>query len=120
MALFSLDHRGTGYWLYALASGRIPLVRTRLAIGASAASEQLYERELVAFTASVEQPLWGEKLNLVAEWFSGEHDLGNFVYGATFHPNHHWVFVVGHEIPTSGPVFGANKMGLVGEIGLFF
>lgn len=119
MALFSLSGRGTGYWLYALASGRVPFLRTRLALGVSVASSQLYERDLAAFMASFEQPLWGEKLNLVGEWFSGEHDLGNFIYGVTFHPDHHWIFVLGHKIPTSGP-FGTNKMALIGEVGLFF
>jgi hypothetical protein len=120
MALFSLSGKGTGYWLYALASGRLPFLHTRLAVGVSVASEQLYERNLATFIGSIEQPLWGEKLNVVAEWFSGQHDLGNFIYGVTFHPDHHWIFVLGHKIPTSGDVYGANKMALVGEIGLFF
>ncbi|MBL8608903.1 MAG: hypothetical protein JNL38_16375 [Myxococcales bacterium] len=119
MALFSLERRGVGYWSYGHVSGRVPWLRTRLAGGVSVATEQLYERKLATFIGSLEQPLGTEKLNLVAEWFSGEHDLGNFIYGVTFHPNHTWIFVVGHKIPTNGEL-GRSKMALVGEVGLFF
>ncbi len=120
MALFSLQDRGYGYWFYSHLSGRLPRVRTRLSLGASQASQLLFERELTVIMAAAEQPLMGDKLNLVAEWFSGKHDLGNFIYGLAYHPNHSWIFVVGHKIPTSGPEFGANKMAAVGEIGWFF
>jgi hypothetical protein len=119
MVLFSLDDRGVGYWVYGHLSGRIPGLGTRLAAGVSIATEQLYARRAAAFITSLEQPLFTPKLNLVAEWFSGEHDLGNFIYGLSYHPDKTWIFVAGHKIPTNQR-FGKNKDAVVGEIGVFF
>lgn len=121
MALFSISRFEVGHWVYAHLSGRLPVTRTRLTVGYSHGSRHLFERHNVSsFMAAIEQPLGTDKLNLVAEWFSGEHDLGNFIWGLVFHPNHHWIFVLGHKVPTSGPVFGKDKMAMVTEVGLFF
>lgn len=120
MAIFSLQGHGYGYWFYSHLSGRLPVLRTRLTLGASHASELLFERELTVAMAAVEQPVIQDQLTLVAEWFSGKHDLGNFIYGLSYHPDHSRIFVLGHKIPTSGPEFGANKMAIVGEVGWFF
>lgn len=119
-AVISLAGEGVGHWVYAHVSGRLPVLRTRLAAGISHATSQLQKADKLVFISSVEQPLGSEKLNLVAEWFSGEHDLGNFIVGLTFHPNHTWIFVAGFKFPTSGPGFGANKHAAVAEVGFFW
>lgn len=119
-AVVSLAGAGIGHWVYAHVSGRLPVLRTRLAAGLSHATSQLQKVDKLVFIGSIEQPLGSEKLNLVGEWFSGEHDLGNLIVGFTFHPNHTWIFVAGFKFPTSGPEFGANKQAAVVEVGLFW
>ncbi len=119
-AVISLFGQGIGHWVYAHLSGRLPVLRTRIAAGLSHATSQLFKVDKLVFIGSLEQPLGTEKFNLVAEWFSGEHDLGNLIVGFTYHPSHTWIFVAGFKIPTSGPQFGANKHAAVIEVGFFW
>lgn len=125
MAMVSLADRGVGTWMYALHSFRLPVLRTRLAVGASYATEQFYGPgyDEVSLIASIEQPLpipGVRGLNLVAEWFSGAHELGNLIAGLTWHPNHTWIFVLGWKVPTRYNTIDVNDMALVAEVGLFF
>ena len=123
MGLVSLVENHHGYWLYALGSVRLPTLRTRLAAGFSYGTRQLFGVDTPSFMASIEQPVPGtdEHLQVVAEWFSGDHDLANLIFGLTYHPDHTWIFVLGWKIPTaSSAVWSQHKMGLVAEIGLFF
>ena len=119
-AVISLAGQGTGHWLYGHLSARLPVLRTRVAAGWSHATSQLFKVEKLVFIGSIEQPLGTEKLNAVAEWFSGQHDLGNFVAGVTFHPNHSWIFVLGFKVPTSGPEYGAGKHAFIAEVGFLW
>jgi hypothetical protein len=119
-AMISLVGQGVGHWIYSHLSGRLPVLRTRIAAGLSHATQQLFKVDKLVFIGSIEQPLFTEKFNVVAEWFSGEHDLGNFIAGFTFHPNHTWIFVAGFKIPTSGPEYGLNKHAFVFEVGAFW
>ena len=59
-------------------------------------------------------------MNLVAEWFSGQHELGNLIAGFTWHPNHTWIFVLGWKVPTRYGSIDVNDMAVVAEVGLFF
>jgi hypothetical protein len=119
MGLFSVSKRGLGLWAYAHASARMGAHGPRLTLGISHSDRQLTEIRATALMAAVEQPvkLGGAHLDLVAEWFSGSHDLGNFIYGVAWKPIPEIMLVLGHKIPTSGPQFGANKMGAVFEVG---
>lgn len=123
MGLASFEGQGVGYWLYGHVNARVPVLRTRLAAGVSLGTRQLFARDTICFIGSVEQPVPGtkEKLNVVAEWFSGDHDLANFIAGLTYHPNHTWIFVAGWKVPTArSDAFRQNKMAAVLEIGAFF
>lgn len=116
MGFLSVDGLGAGHWLYTHASARLPKLRTRLTAGLSHGSRHLFGRDdVLSFITGVEQPLGTPKLNFVTEWFSGSHDLSNFIYGVTYHPSHSWIFVAGHKIPTAGPLLTAA----VFEVGLF-
>ncbi|MBL8956390.1 MAG: hypothetical protein JNK82_36790 [Myxococcaceae bacterium] len=125
MAVVSLTTQGVGAWGYAFASVRLPVLRTRLAAGFSSGPKQLFltRSDTACFIGSIEQPVpfTRGKLNLVAEWFSGDHDLANVIVGATFHPNHNLIFVVGYKVPTAkSRQFREAKEAVVGEIGVFF
>lgn len=119
MALFSLNRRGVGLWAYSHVSVRVPGHGPRLSLGLSHSDQQLTDVRATAAMMAIEQPvrLGGAHLEIVAEWFSGQHGLGNLIYGLAWKPRADLVLVIGHKIPTSGPVFGADKMGAVFEIG---
>ncbi len=119
MGLFSVSERGLGIWAYTHGSARIGAHGPRLTLGISHSDRQLTEVRATALMAAIEQPLHlgDAHLDLVAEWFSGRHDLGNFIYGVAWKPVPEVMLVLGHKIPTSGPQFGANKMGAVFEVG---
>jgi hypothetical protein len=122
MAVVALDGDGVGHWLYSSLSGKVPWLDTRLSVGASHASSQFYGPgfDTISFTASVEQPIPGiHGLSLVAEWFSGRHELSNFIGGVTYHPNPTWIFVAGWKVPTQDGDFKVDEQALVLEVGLF-
>ncbi|MFO0628833.1 MAG: hypothetical protein U0325_24880 [Polyangiales bacterium] len=124
MAVTSLNDGSVGGWIYALHSLRLPALRTRLAVGVSYATEQLYGPGVREFSliASIEQPLpipGVRGLSFVAEWFSGQHELSNFIFGLTWHPNPTWIFVLGWKIPTRYNTVDVNDMAAVAEVGFF-
>jgi hypothetical protein len=124
MAVTSLNDGSVGGWIYALQSFRLPALRTRLAVGVSYATEQLYGPGVREFSliASVEQPLpipGVRGLSFVAEWFSGQHELSNLIFGLTWHPNPTWIFVLGWKIPTRYNTVDVNDMAAVVEVGFF-
>jgi hypothetical protein len=122
MALISLDGKGLGYWLYSHLSFRLPVLQTRISAGISTGNAVLFLKDnATSFIAAIEQPLpWLHGLTLTAEWFSGSHDLSNFIAGAAYHPNPRWIFVLGYKIPTKDSEFTVDEQALVGEIGFFF
>lgn len=125
MALLSLRDRTAGAWLYAIPTIRLPRLRTRLSLGVSYATEQLYGSGYSQFSlaASIEQPVpipHTRGLSLVAEWFSGSHELSNLILGATWHLHPALILVLGWKIPTRDNYFHINEQALVAEVGVFF
>lgn len=125
MVMTSLVGRGVGPWMYTLATMRVPVLRTRLGVGASWAGEQFYGpgNEGVSLMASIEQPIPIPRvhgLSVVAEWFSGNHELSNLIVGVTYHHAPTWIFVLGWKIPTRYGTFRVNDQAIVAEVGLFF
>lgn len=122
MGLIPLSAQSPGYWIYTHVSFRLPKLTTRLTAGLSHGSKVLFLKDnATSFIAAIEQPipvLHG--LTLTAEWFSGSHDLSNFIVGAAYHPNPRWIFVLGYKIPTKDRLFTAAEQALVFEIGAFF
>lgn len=121
MLLVSFNDRGVGYWHYGLLALTLPRVGTRLGAGVHQASAQLQEQEALSFIGSIEQPLpFLHGLTVVAEWFSGKHDLSNLSIGACYHPNPTWIFVLGYKLPTQSWDAFQQKHGFVAEVGAFF
>lgn len=125
MAMVSTVGRGVGHWLYFVPTLRIPGVETRVGAGLSHASEQFYGPgySALSFIASIEQPVpvpGVRGLSIVAEWFSGSHELSNLIVGLTWHPTPRWIFVLGWKIPTRDAVFTLNEQAVVAEVGIFF
>ncbi len=124
MALASVRDGSFGGWMYAIPSIRLPGLHTRVSAGVSFATEQMYGagRNEFSFAASIEQPLPignVHGLSLVAEWFSGSHDLSNLIVGATWHAHPALLLVAGWKIPTRDHYFHVNEQALVFEMGLF-
>jgi hypothetical protein len=123
MGLSSLRDGSFGGWMYAIPSMRLPVLRTRIAAGVSFATEHLYGagNQQFSFAASLEQPVPGvHDLSIVAEWFSGQHDLSNLIVGATWHVLPALMLVLGWKIPTKDGVFHVDEQALVFEVGTFF
>jgi hypothetical protein len=122
MGLVSLEAKGLGYWVYTHLSFRLPKLATRLTAGISHGSKVLFLKDnATSFIAAVEQPVpWLHGLTLTAEWFSGSHDLSNFIVGAAYHPDPRLIFVLGYKIPTKDRHFTTEEQALVFEIGAFF
>lgn len=86
-----------GGWAYGALSARMPISRTRITMGASYGTAHLFGfKEVspkttrgaaemvplnpVSLMLGVEQPL-GSKYRLIADWFSGDHDLAVLIVG---------------------------------------
>jgi hypothetical protein len=122
MGLASIRDGSFGGWMYAIPCMRLPVLHTRIAAGVSFATEQLYGagQQQFSFAASIEQPVPGvHDLNLVAEWFSGQHDLSNLIVGATWHVLPALMLVMGWKIPTKDGIFHVDEQALVFEVGTF-
>ncbi len=119
--LISLEAKGLGYWIYSHLSFRLPKLQTRLTAGLSHGSEVLFLKpNATSFITAIEQPIpWLHGLTLTAEWFSGSHDLSNFIVGAAYHPSPRVILVLGYKIPTKDRIFTVAEQALVFEIGLY-
>lgn len=76
----SFNNKGTAYWVYGNASIRVPQSRTRITVGRSFGTRQIFGRRAYSTMVGVEQPLtkrWG----IVSDWFSGTNDLGAAIAG---------------------------------------
>jgi hypothetical protein len=112
----SKQGRGVGYYGYTHLSGRLPKVNTRLTAGVTVGSDQIFERDIVAFSGGIEHPLTPE-LNAVLEYYSGTHAFAGGVLGLVYH-NHRndWVIVVGYRVPNNE---ASGNHGVIVELGKF-
>ncbi len=106
MLPMNLRGKGVGLWSYGQASFRLPATGTRLMGGVSRGPNQLFGRDTTHFIGTVEQPLdavgqaiggrFGHFIGqtaIVAEWFSGTHEFGDFVPGVNWHNDDGWVVI---------------------------
>jgi hypothetical protein len=100
MVPVSLTGKGVGSWTFSTLSTRIPKTRTRLTGGVSVGTRQIFGRDKVAFIGGVEQPLT-KKISLVADWYSGTHDLAAFIPAIQYNINKHDVLIVGYKMPNN-------------------
>jgi hypothetical protein len=113
-----LNHAGLGVgsFSYSHLSMRLPVTRTRLTSGGFHGTSQLFGRRTGNFLGGIEQPI-GKRVILLSEWLRGDHELGYFIPGILFHPNHNQMIVVGYKIPNNP---NDGKSGWVLEWGLTF
>lgn len=86
MAPVSFRGNGMGLWTYGLASVRLPKSRTRFTAGPSWGTKQIFGRMQTKAMFGVEQPLT-KKVGLVADWFTGTHELGAAIVGVSYQPS---------------------------------
>ena len=96
----SLLDAGVGTWTYGVASARVPGLRTRLTIGPSYGTRQIFGRTALSAIVGVEQPLTPH-VSLIVDWFSGAHDLGAAVPGVQFNISHQLILIAGYKIPNA-------------------
>ncbi|MBU6166868.1 MAG: hypothetical protein KGQ52_12190 [Alphaproteobacteria bacterium] len=130
MLPFNLRDGRVGLWSYGQASARLPGLGTRLMGGISHGPANLFGRNTTHAIASIEQPLTGlgravggpvgavlADTALVAEWFSGTHEFGDFVPGVNWHNKAGWVVILGYKFSNKP---GRRDDGMIIEIGKTF
>jgi hypothetical protein len=130
MMPFNLRDGRVGLWSYGQASVRVPGLGTRLMGGVSNGPANLFGKNTTHAIASVEQPLTGlgERIGggfgqivkdsaIIAEWFSGTHEFGDFVPGINWHDDNGWVVILGYKF-SNAP--GNRGDGIIIEIGKTF
>lgn len=128
--LFSIDRSSVGGWIYAMGSNRIPVLETRLTYGVSYGSSQLFgydtlsvnnngniERKViprnpVSAIIGIEQPIIKDKFSLIADWFSGQHDLSALITGVQF-DFHNLVLIGAYKFQNFEP---ASKGSIILEV----
>ncbi|MFO0734842.1 MAG: hypothetical protein U0270_03145 [Labilithrix sp.] len=108
----SLEGDGVGIWTYAVMSVRLPGVRTRFSAGPSYGSRQIFGRPTASLLAAIEQPITS-RVSFVADWFSGEHELGAFVPAMQWNMTSNFIIIAGVKVPTAdraGPVAGLVEL----------
>lgn len=126
----NLRGSGVGLWSYGQASFRVPGLGLRLMGGVSNGPDELFGKNTTHFIGSFEQPLKGlgeaiggpvgrvvNDMTLLGEWFSGNHEFGDFVPGLNWHSKDGWVVIVGYKF-SNAP--GSSGDGVIFEIGKTF
>lgn len=101
----SLDGLGVGSWLYTSASVRLPRLATRLTVGPTYGTPQLFGVEKLGAMAGVEQPLGGpfrRKVSLIADWYSGRHDLAATIPALQLNLPRDFILIGGYKLPNRG------------------
>lgn len=106
-----------GYWAYGLSSFRLPGLKTRFTAGLSYGTSQFFgwgtrtsrspisgdkvEENFrftpISFMGGIEQPIT-DKFSLLADWFSGDHDLGALIAGGQYRFSDDFLLISGWKI----------------------
>jgi len=111
--LYGKQSGNIGFWSYGHYSFRVPATKTRLTAGVNYGQSQTFGfksvmqnnqvtltgRKLGSFIGGIEQPLY-KNISLIADWYSGTHDLAAFIPALQIDVKHH-VFIVGYKIPNN-------------------
>jgi len=93
----SLDGNGTGYWFYANGSFRIPGPRTRITVGPSYGTRQIFGRRAYSTMVGIEQPLT-RRWSVVSDWFSGTNDLGAAIFALSWQKDRRTLIIFGYKL----------------------
>lgn len=108
----SLSGNGVGIWTYGAASFRLPKLRTRFTAGPSYGTKQIFGDTTLSMFAAIEQPIIGN-FHLIADYFSGKHELGALVPAIQWNVSHAFIVIAGVKLPSSskaGPVSGLVEL----------
>ncbi len=97
----SVDARGAGLWAYSSGSVRIPRARTRVTVGPTYGTPQLFGVEKAGMMAGIEQPIT-KRISFVADWYSGKHDLAASIPAIQFNLPREVILIAGYKIPNPG------------------
>lgn len=118
---YSIPREKPGYWLFSHLSYRLPYLHTRLTGGITTGNSPTFgyrpviQQEVltevanypVAAMLGIEQPIT-ENLSLIADWYSGTHDLACFIPALQYELEP-LVMIVGYKIPNN-PESGAEAV----------
>jgi len=108
---------GVGVWSFLGFSVRLPGLRTRFTGGPSHGPKAMFGKKLWLVWAGVEQPL-NKEFSLVADWFSGDHDLGALITAVQWQPNKSFTLIVGPKIANNlSKTFNAGMVEITYEFG---
>ncbi|MCX6605551.1 MAG: hypothetical protein NTV52_18415 [Acidobacteria bacterium] len=116
MVPVSFRGNGVGLWAYGLASVRVPRTRTRLTAGPSWGTRQIFGRTVTKAMVGVEQPLT-KKVSLVADWFTGTHDLAAAIFGVSYQPRPDLLIITGWKAANNA---GSGKPAMMLEVAYIF
>lgn len=120
--LYGLNEKSVGGWTYAMFSCRTPKLKTRLTAGLSLGSAELFgydtntvndnysnkkftvtRRNPLSFIAGIEQPIIEKKFSIIADWFSGSHDLSALIVGTQLEFKH-LILITGYKFQNYEPI----------------
>ncbi|MBL8211497.1 MAG: hypothetical protein JNK87_12325 [Bryobacterales bacterium] len=97
MIPMSLNGAGTGYWFYGNASLRIPGPRTRITVGPSYGTRQIFGRRTYSTMVGIEQPVT-RRWSVVSDWFSGTNDLGAAIFALSWQKDRRTLIIFGYKV----------------------
>ena len=101
MVPVSIEDGSAGVWAFAAGSLRVPTSRTRVTMGPTLGTPQLFGQRTAGLMMGVEQPLT-QRFGLVADWYTGNHDLAALIPAVQIHLPREFVVLVGYKIPNPG------------------
>ena len=109
------DHT-VGSWTYAHLSGKIPSWETRVSVGASLGTKELFGERAKSAIVGIEQPI-NAKWLFQADWFSGHHDLAAVIPGLVYTMDNLSMVSFGYQFPNHSE---SGKQAAVFEYTTFF
>jgi hypothetical protein len=97
MIPISMDGRGVGYWFYGNGSVRIPGPRTRITVGPSYGTSQIFGRRAYSTMVGIEQP-FTRRWSVVSDWFSGTNDLGAAIFALSWQRDKRTLIIFGYKV----------------------
>jgi hypothetical protein len=116
-AAISLQGNGVGNWTYAAGSLEIPQTKTRLTIGVSQGTKQIFNKSTTALMIGFEQKIT-ENLSYVGDWYSGKtNPLGIFASALSYRFPQDFALFFGYQVANSKRI---ARNGFIVEISKMF
>ena len=127
--LFGIPKQQLGYWVYSHISTRFKPSKTRLSLGISKGTEQMFgysqikkeqqfsqyqANQPLSIMAGIEQSIT-PNFGIIADWFSGEHELASLISGVQM-SYHHQILILAYKRSNYSP----EKNALIVEMMLNF